>query len=219
MTGLGPWVFLAVLNLAAPHGVIGAGFRGNSNALILPGSLSQTPERSGALAAGSVRPARDCAPLCARTHGDKTAIAVRARAKNLDRFPTANSFRNFPTEHRKRCSQPNKRTPSFLAARRLPKFHFSVGVNGPGTQRIRQHLPTGRQPVLLDQVLPQWPGYSRKPKSELKSVAQALLDTRRKEIQQRANPAVSKKLTYPNLRQGLIDFYENQNRRYSSGGD
>lgn len=144
MTGLGPCVFLAVLNLAAPHGVIGAGLRGNSNALILPGSLSQTPERSGALAAGSVRPARDCTPLCACAHGDKTAIAARARAKNLDRFPTANSFRNFPTDHRKRCSQPSKRAPSFLAARRLPKFHFSVGVSSwPFAKTTFETMPMG----------------------------------------------------------------------------
>jgi integrase len=50
-------------------------------------------------------------------------------------------------------------------------------------------------------------------KSELKSVAQSLLDKRRKEIQQGANPAISKKLTYADLRKGLLDFYANQNRR------
>ena len=50
-------------------------------------------------------------------------------------------------------------------------------------------------------------------KSELKSVAQSLLDTRRKEMAQGANPAITNKLTYSDLRQGVIDFYENQGRR------
>jgi integrase len=50
-------------------------------------------------------------------------------------------------------------------------------------------------------------------KSELKSVAQSLLDTRRKEMQQGANPAISNKLTYEDIRQGLLDFYRNQKRR------
>ena len=49
-------------------------------------------------------------------------------------------------------------------------------------------------------------------KSELKAVAQSMLDTRRKEIAQGADPSVTNKLTYEDLRKGLLDFYASQKR-------
>lgn len=50
-------------------------------------------------------------------------------------------------------------------------------------------------------------------KSELKAVAQSMLDTRRKEIAQGADPSVTNKLTYEDIRKGLLDFYVSQKRR------
>lgn len=48
--------------------------------------------------------------------------------------------------------------------------------------------------------------------SELKSVAQNLLDMRRREIQHGGNPAITNKLTYEDIRKGLLDFYKIQKR-------
>jgi integrase len=49
--------------------------------------------------------------------------------------------------------------------------------------------------------------------SELKSVAQSILTKRLEEIRHGANPAISNKLTYEDIRKGLIDFYVAQNRK------